>query len=157
MTVARIPSLSLTFVDGTGSTTTMRGYLPAGILPDVALAQLEGLASAAMAISGCKVVRTAVTYPFVIVPTVPPTTPVSALQEGIFPFNTDNDDIQGVISLPGFPSSKTVTTGPFAGIAIDITDSDVVNWVDELSAGGWCDPFGNDFTDTVNPYIREES
>jgi len=152
-----VPKWVITVLDGTGTQGTTRGNLVAGTSADDALAAILSLAGALSNISGCVPVRIAVTYSVVISPVPPPEHVGSALNDGLFIFQTTEDDQLAIVALPGFLPSLTLDTGCFAGITINQADSDVAAFIAALSDGLFSDPFGLSLSDVQSAWLREDS
>lgn len=152
----RPPRWAITLIDETGSSGTMRGTFAPGTAQDVALAQVEGLASATSAISSCVPVRIAVTYGRIIQPADAPESGGSVSMVGTFVWQTDETDVFAVTALPGLLSSLLETSGPFAGVNIDTSQEDVAAFIEAVTEGLWSDPFAVDISLLQSAYLREE-
>jgi hypothetical protein len=52
-------------------------------------------------------------------------------------------------------SSWLQTTGPFAGLDIDLTNTDVQSFTDAITNGNWVDPFAQDIGSVVVGYKKD--
>lgn len=82
-----------------------------------------------------------------------------SFRHGVFIIETAVPDL-AVIRVPSIDLSLLETTGPFAGIRIDQSNTDVIAFIDALcnGIGGIqpCDPFGNDLVQISQAY-KEQS
>jgi len=147
-----LPVWTISFQDETGSQTTIRGTFKSGYTAAEYIAFLGDLAPKVQQITTCAVVRYAVTYRMKDTDTGKPNTrlPNTNLANFSF-FLTPDPTIYEVISTPLLPSLLQ-TTGPLAGVAVDLTQSDVINYTDEITNSIWCDPFADDIGSIYTAY-----
>lgn len=150
----RIPAWTMTFYDATGSNGQMRGWLAAGTAAETALAYLISLAGAVSPVIDTVPVRASVTYRYARVPRETPDGEDRCTDQGVF-ILTSAADTLSVLSFAGISRSKLKTTGCFAHEQIDLEDSDVAAFVDAITTGIWCDPFGDDITAAIVGYLRQ--
>lgn len=150
-----MPGWSITFVDETGSSATMRGSFAPGTSAGAALAAVTTIAGAAAAISGCIPVRVSVSYRIAYLPISAPGGEDRTADQGVFIFQADDADNLMIVSVAGISRSKLRTEGCFAGEQINLEDSDVAALTDAISSGIWTDPFGADITAAKVAYLRQ--
>lgn len=141
-------------VDETGSSSLMRGSLAAGTSASTALAYVTDLASAVAAISSCVVVRVSVSFRIVQQPLPAPSPPERTIDEGVFIFQTSEDDKLAVFVFSGFPETLLETDGCFSGVRIDTDSAALAALISLISGGIWTDPFNVDLTDVLTGYMR---
>jgi len=64
------------------------------------------------------------------------------VHSGIFIFEDALELSQVLIQVPGFLASKLVASEPGAGVLIDLTDSEVQDFITAFVASGMVNPFG---------------
>ena len=98
-------------------------------------------------------VRQAVVFSGVEVPAPTPLGDTDGTQVGVFIFSDDAGEYAAV-ELHGIKSSLLMTTGPGAGLLIDLDNADVAALVAELVSGLWCNPFGYPLTTLESAYLQ---
>jgi len=73
---------------------------------------------------------------------------------GVFFFETADDAPDSLIVIPAIKDSILVASGPTAGYAIDLTNSDVIAFTDAVIAGGVSNPFADVFTAVLAAYVQ---
>lgn len=142
--VAGRPRWTITVRDDTDNSTVVRGTLVASDDVDFLMGEVAGLAAAMSAITGCLVVRIGVSFPHKDnEPGTPRTTlPMQALARFNFQLTSDSTFFTSV-STPLNPD-WLLTTGPLAGVGIDLSNSDVASFTSLITDGIWVDPFAED-------------
>jgi len=135
----------------------MRGTFKPDLDTSDYLDALAVLVGAVAPLSGCTIVRYAVTYRLreTDPATARSTLSITPLARFIFTL-TDTPDVFAEVSTPLDPE-WVVTDGPLAGFAIDLTNSEVVSFTDEIRDSIWCDPFAVDLSDVETAYVVEAS
>jgi hypothetical protein len=153
--VELLPVWSLSLVDDGGTTSAMRGTFKAGFSTEDYLAALATLAAVVQPITGCSLVRYAVTYRLkesdpATAKTVLPITPLAR-------FIFELDDTPPSFSEVRIPLNEDwlFTTGELAGYGIDLENTDVSSFTTEINRGIWCNPFAVDFTAVSAAYKVE--
>lgn len=148
------PVWSMTLLDRSGTSGTTRGSFAGYSDPAVYMAALAALAGRVQAISNCAVVRYAVSYRSKDSTAGTPTNapPIAALSRFVFEVGA-GAGIYDSIVIPR-RDSWVLTAGPLAGYGLDLANADVAAIAAEISAGIYCDPFGDDIGDLFSAYIE---
>jgi len=142
-------------VDETGSSTTMRGSFAPDTEADTALAAALTLAGAVVPISDCVPVRVSVSYRRAFLPASAPGERDSALDQGLFIFETEDAEQLSILSFGGFNRELLTSEGCFSGEQVNLEDSAIAAFVDAVTSGIWCNPFGADITAVKVAYLRQ--
>lgn len=144
MIIARQPVLGFALRDGTGSVATCRLNLYAGITVADGHAAGDSLRGVLGALSGAVVVRQSIVYPFTLQDegTAWPGSQIENRATLIFEC-TPADQLLAV-SIPAPRSELVLAAGPLAGLALDLTQSNLLALISEIITGLWCNPFGYD-------------
>jgi len=82
----------------------------------------------------------------------------SVLRHGVFIFGSEPSDM-AIVRVPSIAPALLESSGPFAGIAIDLAAADVIAAVAALASGlagvEPCDPFAIDLGDLVTAYKEQ--
>jgi hypothetical protein len=149
----KLPVWSITLLDSSGTSGITKGTLVPGLPASTYLSAIDGLAASIDAITGCVVVRTAVTFQ-----RYDPTAAVKR-SNAIIPtqcrFNFIVDGIQPLFSFATLPmlNDVTVVAGCQSGLNIDLSLPVVQAFIDTVVDGLTCDPFGIDIVDTCSAYL----
>jgi len=71
---------------------------------------------------------------------------------GVFFFECSDDVSQALIQVPSIKIDKLTTIEPGAGILIDVTDGDVVSFVEVVIDGPYCNPFAVPIASLLTAY-----
>ena len=155
MLVELLPVWSMSVVDDGGTSSVMRGTFKPSLSTETYIAALATLATVVQPITGCSIVRYAVTYR--LRETDPATArtvlPISPLARFIFTL-TDLPDTFAELNIPLDPD-WLVEDGPLAGFAIDLTNTEVLSFTDSIRDGIWCDPFAIDLSEVFSAHKME--
>lgn len=149
-----VATIELVMRDETGSTSAITLFASASLeYADIDTA-LTGVVSIFASLSGATLITQRVRYKWV--PDVPVTaggsTPIA--RTGIFFFSTGSSTPDSLISIPSLKDSVIETTGPGAGVRIDLSNSDVIAFGDEVVANGVSNPFADLFVSLFAAYVQ---
>jgi hypothetical protein len=155
--LAQLPRLNLTWLDGSGSTAEMRITIGSSLPVATIEAAAIGLIAAVSAITDAVFVSQEIVYNFVP-PSgseVPPG--ASILDTGVFIFENDSVPSVGLVEVHSIKADTLVTSGPGAGVLIDMADSRVSTFVGALDDAGACNPFAHLLGDLVTAYKQSRA
>jgi hypothetical protein len=146
--------VELVWQDGSGSTaaTTLNASSSATVTEIDADA--TALASILASLTDCVLVGQRIKYISV------EETPVSAsgstpiTRTGAFFFRTDFDNPIADIFVKAIKDDAIETSGVRAGVGIDITNSDVIAFIDAVIDNGVCNIFGDDIHEFIDAYLQ---
>lgn len=152
-----LPVLELQYVDevGTKGATTVK--YPLGTTVAFMEAQATALASLIAPITGCVLVRQRIIYRAVTNPRAVPDVGSTVKAQGVFIFSTGDDTPMELIGVPGIEQEVISNVEPGSGVAIDVTNSDVIAFVDSVLAGGFSNPLGNAVVALVAAYRQSRA
>lgn len=144
--------VELVWQDETGSRASTMLNVPSSSTYEDIDAAATALASILVPLSGAILMEQRVKYRSEVNPRVEPenSTPISS--SGAFYFSVDPPSPDGLITVPSITEGVISGTEPFAGVAIDVGNSDVVAFVASVIAAGITNPFGDAFTSLVAAY-----
>lgn len=154
---AALPVLELQYVDETGTKAATTVKYPLGTTVAFMDAQAEALASLIAPITGCVLIRQRIIYKAVETPKPVPDTGSTITRQGVFIFITSDDTPDGLVAVPGILDEVISDVEPFAGVSIDITNSDVIAFLDLVLAGSFTNPFGDVLTSLAAAYRQSRS
>lgn len=148
-----IPSASVELIwqDETGSRAMTTYLVPSSYTVEEAFLAANAVIEASSALTGCTLVGTRVKYrsaPFD--PVLVTGTPI--VETGVFFFATSPSTPDGAIVVHAIDSAILKTDGPTAGYGIDLTNPDVIAFVDAVLSLPASNPFGDVFTDVIVAY-----
>ena len=73
---------------------------------------------------------------------------------GIFFFSTGESTPDALVSVPAIKDSVVLSSGPGAGVQIDLSNSDVVAFGDAVVTNGMSNPFADVFVSLFAAYIQ---
>jgi hypothetical protein len=146
--------VELVYLDDSGSRGAVTMHVDATSLATDIAAEAEALAAIIAPVTGCVLVTERIKYRIVQVPPLPDATGVSVKRVGAFFFSTNPPLPDAIITLPGILDSILETTGACAGYCIDVSNSDVISFVDAVIALNATNPFGDDITDLNAAYLQ---
>ncbi|NJL32518.1 MAG: hypothetical protein HC893_00015 [Chloroflexaceae bacterium] len=124
--------------------TQVRNSLTKGEILPYALA----LCQAIEPVTDCEILGATLTLPIRIEYDVPVSAASDVSRSGVFIFESVVAGDRFLLQVPGFRETKFVAVGPWAGIAIDLTDPDVQAVVDLIVTGsGSVAPVSYDLND----------
>lgn len=149
------PTYRITFRDANGDSSSIRGWFPKTWNEATAMAAVAGLANTLSGISGAVVVHYSVTYPYkdLAISGRSNLSVIPVLSRYIFQLSSDSTLHESI--LAPFDVSWVETSGPLAGIALDVTNSDLLAFTGVISSDGWCNEFGDDIGDVESAHLEE--
>lgn len=149
-----VAAVELVWQDETGSTSVTTLFAPSSAtLADIDAAAMA-VASIFAPLTGCVLMKTRIKYKSV------PSSPVVAggstpiTRTGMFFFTTGGDNPDSLVSVPSLKDSVILTTEPFAGIGIDLSNSDVLSFRDAVLSLPFSNPFGDEFVTLIAAYLQ---
>lgn len=148
------PSYTITFRDASGTAGWLKGYLSAGGSASGYLAAVDSLAARMQAISSATLVRYTVNLPVRNTEAIIPASrnPIDKLSRWIFSTDLGTDTFWSIL-LP-YKDEWLLTSGPLAGVYLDLTNSDVVSLSSEFISAPFLDQFGGNLIELVAAYIE---
>lgn len=150
---ALLPQLELVFQDETGSTGALYVNLTAGTTVSEADSVLGGFAAALQRLTGTVLVRTRLIY------RLRNTTPVAAApgstikRNGVFLIDTSSDAPGAIVALPAILDDYLIFPPPGCTTMVDLSNSNVIAFIDALIGAGVCNPFGDTATTVFAAYL----
>lgn len=137
------PVVSTTFSDETLSVGTMRTTVVRGLSAVAGLSAAADFRSTVAPMTSCAI--TSSEYVLVLKETRPAKASAGARvwRGGLFIFETAVIDKYLIVSVPGLNPAYVMTTGPGAGNDIDLTIQPVIDFIEAIISGPWCNPFGH--------------
>jgi hypothetical protein len=135
--------LFLSFIDDSDSIGNMSFWLADGV--DLATAESEAATIRPLleACSGAVVIRQSVVFSAVESPRPEASAGADSSRVGGLIFSCDTGELD-ITEIHGLKDELLITTGPGADLLIDRTNSAIIDLVDELISGPWCNPFAYD-------------
>jgi len=146
--------VELVWRDETGSTASTLLSCPSSATVEEIDASATALASILLPLTGAVLVKQRIKY---ISQTIPRTEPVDSTpirRSGVFFFSTDDDLPDGMVTVPSLKEGVISATEPDAGVGIDVSNADVVAFVDALLTNGATNPFGDAFASLITAYVQ---
>lgn len=141
---ARQPVLGFALRDATPSTATCRFNLRAGTTVAAGHAAGDELRAILGGVVGAGFARQSVVYPFTYAP-VGQSLPGSRIENrAALIFETSAPGQLLAVSIPAIVPGAIRQDGPHAGLELDLTHQAVIDLVEALINGLWCNPFGYD-------------
>jgi len=154
---AQLPVLELQYVDETGTKGATTVKYPLGTTVAVIDASATALASLIAPITGCVLIRQRILFKAVTNPRDVPDTGSTVKSQGVFIFATSDETPLELIGIPGIEAEVISDVEPGAGVAIDVTNSDIVAFLDACLAGVYSNPFGDAITSLVAAYRQSRA
>src|SRR5262249_33779194 len=104
----------------------------------------ESFISAARRISDCQIALYSVTYRTRADSVIEPRSALFASPIAEFVFELSSDATLHYVQDTPLNSAWLLTSGPDAGVGIDLTNTDVISLTDAFTSGPWVDPFNLD-------------
>jgi hypothetical protein len=141
--LAQLPTIELTWLDGSGSTAecrlTINAQLPVAEIESAAI----GLVAALSGITDAVLIRQDITYRFVQESAVYGADTSDKFRAGVFIFDCLGVGELGLIQIPSLRDELFVTNGHGAGVLIDTSDGDVVTFINLATDGNYSNPFAS--------------
>lgn len=151
---AKIPYLLYGMVDESTTRATMR----LTIKPSTTLSTAQTICSSTRSLienmTDCAIDRQSVVFPFLADAPGIPATGANNHKTGIFIFATTDIAQLAVLELPGITEACILTTGPTAGIGIDVLNTDVAAFIDAMVNGLYMNMFGYDITELLAAFVE---
>lgn len=154
---ATLPVLELQYLDETGSKGATTVKYPVGTTYAVMDAQASALASLIAPITGCVLIRQRIIYKAVATPRDVPDTGSLIHNAGMFIFSTVGGEPYEMIAVPGILEEVLRDDEPFAGVGVDVGNSDVVAFVASVLAASCTNPFGDVIDALVTAYRQSRA
>jgi hypothetical protein len=117
-------------------------------------ASADAMASILASVTDAVLIKQNVKYKVVYIPQPEPAGSTPIVRSGAFIFFTDIDTPDGIVTIPAIKDSVISDAEPFAGVAIDRDNSDIVALVDTILSLNACNPFGDVFTSLIAAYLQ---
>jgi hypothetical protein len=142
--VAQQITVSVSITDADGSASVIRARRSASEGVDAAMAAAEALIAVLRPLSDGMIARYSVSYQLREDSTIIPLAALSNPTLALFTFqSTPDPDVYSTMVIP-LDETWLETTGPLAGFAVDLTNTEVSSFTDEMTNGGWVDQFAVD-------------
>jgi len=155
--VPKLPRVELVFKDQSGSTSAVGMWLKPGSTYADADAAATALASVLLPLTDCVLIKQKIIYQSVEFGPMPAQSGSAIVRQGAFFFDCDDMASQCIITIPSIVDTVLVTTGFGAGIDIEVTNVDVIAFVNALLSGGVTNPFAVPIIDLVEAYLQSRT
>jgi len=137
--------VELVWRDESGSTAVTTLHAPSSLTVTEIDASATAVASILASLTDCVLIGQRIRYKtaFEPLPTLANSTPITRV--GSFFFSTEGDASYAIITIPAIKDAILVESGPTAGYAINLANSDVIAFKDAVTSL----PFSNPFADAV--------
>ena len=148
------PTASVEYIwrDETGSTAMTSLSVPVGLTVSEIDVTADAVASILASVTGCVLVRQSIKWRAQTVPRTEPADSTPITRSCAFYFSVDPPSPDGIVIVPSIKESVISDEEPFAGVAIDRSNSDIVSLVDAILSLGATNVFGDVFTSLVAAY-----
>jgi len=150
-------TIELVYLDASGSTGAVTMHASAAQPVTEIAAQAEALAAIIAPICDCELVRSRIKYKVVQEDVPPAAIGSSVKRQGAFFFDTSDDTPIGIVSIPGISNDVIEVAGVRVGYGIDVSNSDVVAFLDELIAINATNSFGDAITSLRDAYVQSRT
>jgi len=146
--------VELIWQDATGSTGVTQLNAPSTLDREVIAADAAALAAIVVPLTNCSLIGIRVRYK------TEPALPVlltggsPITKTGIFFFSTGPSTPDALVSVPALKDSVVLSSGPTAGVGIDLSNTDVMTFASAVVSGGMSNPFADVFTALFAAYIQ---
>lgn len=151
---ARAIVLGYALRDGTGSTATCRFNLRDGTTVAEGHAAGDDLRGKLAGIVGCPFVRQSVVYPWSYQPVAQALPGSDIRSRAALIFETSAVGQLVAVSIPAILPALVRQDGPNAGLELDLTSQAIIDFVDYLIQGPWCNPFGYDVVNLATTIVE---
>lgn len=148
------PYIWYQFADETNSLATQRYHVQRGTAPTAAQQAATQLRGLLLAFSGCTALTQSYVLPAVEIGTANPLAGILAQRHAVFVFATATAGQYAIIAIPGVRDDMLTTSGPGAGVLLDVSNIVVAGFVFELTSGAWCNKFGHVLTELITAYLQ---
>lgn len=153
--ITKRPFVSATVKDGSQSYSKMRLSVKDDISETQALDGVEALLSPLSGVSGCVPVRISVTYGFVNDTATNAAVGSNVGLVALMVFDTSTPGQYAMIQIPGIRQDCILDDSSVnSGLVIDTHHPDIVNFVNLITSGLFCNVFGYDIQNLVGTIIE---
>lgn len=146
--------VQLIWQDETGSTAATQLSCPSSLTVEEIDASAMALASILLPLTGAVLVKMHIKYVSQTVPRTEPANSTPVRRSGVFFFSVDPPAPDGLIFVPSIKESVISDVEPFAGVAIDRDNADVIAFADALLTNNATNVFGDALTALVAAYLQ---
>lgn len=144
--------IELVYMDETGSTSAVVVNVPSTSSIAVIDAQATALASLIAPMTDATLIKMRYSYRVKYQANISDAGSNPIVVAGAFFFNTSDDIPMALVIVPSIKSSLFVHIGPTSEYGIDLTNSDVIAFIDALIADNATNPFGDVITSISAAY-----
>jgi hypothetical protein len=152
--IERRAVIELVYRDASGSNGAVTIHVP----PDTTYADADvgamALASVLASLTGGTLVKQRIKYLIVRDPTTVPLDGSDVVHRGAFVFADAADNAIGLCEVPGILDRTLLTSGPCADVCIDLSNSDIADFIDAIITNGATDPFATPFDHIFSAYVQ---
>jgi hypothetical protein len=148
-------TVTVSITDASDSASIVRVRLPAATSVGAAQSAAESLIAVLLPLTEGKIARYSVSYQKRNDSTIIPLSVLPTPLRALFTFETTPDPLQFSTIVIPLDETWLETTGPLAGFAVDLTNSEVIEFTDEITDGPWVDQFGVDIGDVSSAFRTE--
>lgn len=151
------PFVSLTLADETGSASKMRFWSKNGLEAATVMGAADNIRLLLSSLSSAVCTRQSVTYPYFNEAPAPAVPGVEVEKVGVFVFTSATDGQYVIVEVPGILDECIVQDGWNAGLQIDETNVSVIAFVEAITSGLYCTPFGYETLSLVGTIVERRS
>jgi len=152
--LAQLPLMLFDFEDASGSTGTLQIRIRAGTEPAAAFTAAADFISAISNLSGAVIRRISIRYS--LVPAVKPhATGSTPIQQGAAFIYDCGGDARGLVYIPGVRNEYFASSGPGAGVLVNLEDSTVGAFLAAIDDAPCSNPFAADFVALLAAYRQD--
>jgi len=146
--------VELVWQDSSGSTSATTLNCASSLTVEDIDASATALASILLPLTECSLVKQRISYKWHPDEPVVASGGASITRTGSFFFNTEDLAPIAQLVVKAIKSSIIETEGPRAGYGIDVTDSDVITFIDAVIDNNVVNVFGDDVTEFITAYMQ---
>lgn len=146
--------VELVWQDISGSTSATVVHLPPSTTYAAADAAATALASVVASMTDCVLVRQRIKYTVVRDPSAAAAIGSSIKRRACFFWTVSDDGPLALIEIPSPKESIFLSSGPTAGYAVDLSNTDVAAFIAEIIGDSASNIFGNDITAIETAYLQ---
>jgi len=146
--------VELVWQDESGNTAVTQLNAPSSLTYAEIAADAQSLAAILASLTGAVLIKIRVKYSTAFEAPVPVISGTPITRTGLFFFSTGTTTPDTAISIPAVKDSIVVSTGPTSGIGIDLSNSDVIAFGDDVIANGISNPFADAVVSLFAAYIQ---
>ena len=149
-----VATVELVMQDDSGSTSAVTLFAPSSATIADIDASITVVASILASLSGAVLITTRIRYKWVPDSPVPAGGSTPITRTGIFFFSTGSSTPDALISIPAIKDSVIETSGPGAGVRIDLSNADVTAFASAVVDNGFSNPFADVFELLFAAYLQ---